>query len=123
MNGRDWLQLAGYLAALALFAPLRGRSLAALFTGASPRWMRSLKLVEGGTHRLAGCPPEKEMRWTQYAVALLGCNLAGLRALPGLQLAQQWLPLNPAKLPYVPWPLAVNTAVSFVTNTHWQAYS
>jgi len=123
MNGRDWLQLVVYFAALAIFAPLLGGFLAAVFTGASPRWMWPLKLVEGWTYRLTSCAPGKEMRWTEYAAALLWFNLAGLLALLGLQLAQQWLPLNPATLPNVPWPLALNTAVSFVTNTNWQAYS
>ncbi len=63
------------------------------------------------------------MRWTEYAIALLWFNLVGVLVLMGLQLTQQWLPLNPAGLPNVAWPLALNTAVSFVTNTNWQAYS
>ena len=123
MNGREWLQLAVYFGALGILAPLLGRFLAAVFTGAVPEWMRPLKIVEDWAYRLAGCSPEKEMRWTQYAVALLWFNLAGLLAILGLQLTQQWLPLNPARLPNVPWSLALNTAVSFVTNTNWQAYS
>jgi K+-transporting ATPase ATPase A chain len=85
--------------------------------------MWPLKAIECWAYQLAGCSPGKEMRWTQYAAALLWFNLVGLLALLGLQLAQQRLPLNPANLPGVPWPLALNTAVSFVTNTNWQAYS
>ncbi len=41
----------------------------------------------------------------------------------GLQMTQAWLPLNPQKFPNVPWALALNTAISFITNTNWQAYS
>jgi len=123
MNERDWLQLAVYFGALGALAPLLGKFLAGVFTGAVPRWMRPLEVVEDWAYRLAGCSPDREMRWTQYAVALLWFNLAGLLAILGLQLAQQWLPLNPARLPNVPWSLALNTAVSFVTNTNWQAYS
>jgi len=123
MNGRDWMQLAVYFAALIVSARLLGRYLAAVFTGASPQWMWPIKAVEDWMYRLAGCTPEREMPWTEYAAALLWFNLLGLPALLGLQLAQQALPLNPARLPNVSWPLAINTAVSFVTNTNWQAYS
>lgn len=123
MNGRDWMQLAVYFAALVVMAPLLGRYLAAVFTGEPLRWMAPLKAMEGWIYRLAGCTPEREMRWTQYAAALLWFNLLGLLLLLGLQVTQQELPLNPAKLPNVAWPLAINTAVSFITNTNWQAYS
>ncbi|MHC1770086.1 MAG: potassium-transporting ATPase subunit KdpA [Verrucomicrobiia bacterium] len=123
MNGRDWMQLAVYFAALVVSAPLLGRYLAAVFTGASPHWMWPIKVVEDRMYRLAGCTPEREMPWTEYAAALLWFNFLGLVALLGLQLAQNALPLNPEKLPNVSWPLAINTAVSFVTNTNWQAYS
>jgi K+-transporting ATPase ATPase A chain len=123
MNGRDWIQLAVYFGALVIIAPFLGRYLAAVFTGALPRWMRPLKAIECRMHRLAGCTPEKEMSWSQYAAALLWFNFLGLLALLGLQVAQQALPLNPENLPNVPWLLAINTAVSFVTNTNWQAYS
>jgi len=82
-----------------------------------------MKAIEGWVYRVAGTAPDKEMRWTEYAGALLWFNLAGLLLLLGLELTQSWLPFNPAGLPNVPWPLALNTAVSFVTNTNWQAYS
>jgi K+-transporting ATPase ATPase A chain len=39
-----------------------------------------------------------------------------------LQEVQQFLPLNPAGLGAVPWDLSLNTAISFATNTNWQAY-
>lgn len=123
MNDRDWVQLAVYFAALIALAPVMGRYLAAVFTGTSPQWLWPIRTVEGWMYRLAGCTPEGEMRWTQYAAALLWFNFFGFAGLLGLQLAQQALPLNPAHLPSVSWSLAINTAVSFVTNTNWQAYS
>jgi K+-transporting ATPase ATPase A chain len=102
---------------------LLGRYLAIVFTGTSPHWLWPVQVFEDAIYHLAGCTPEREMTWTEYAAALLWCNFLGLVALLGLQLAQNSLPLNPGKLPNVPWPLAINTAVSFVTNTNWQAYS
>ena len=63
------------------------------------------------------------MSWREYALALLVFNLVGGALLVALELTQTWLPLNPQHLPNVPFALAFNTAVSFMTNTNWQAYS
>ena len=50
-------------------------------------------------------------------------NVVGLVTLMALEMTQAWLPLNPQKFANVPWALALNTAISFITNTNWQAYS
>src|SRR5262249_33173470 len=59
----------------------------------------------------------------RYAAAVLLFNLAGMLAVYLLQRVQAFLPLNPAALGAVPSPVAFNTAVSFATNTNWQAYA
>lgn len=64
-----------------------------------------------------------EMNWKQYLLAILGLNVMGLVILFLLLLWQNLLPLNPQQLPGLSWHLALNTAVSFVANTNWQAYS
>src|SRR5262245_26590940 len=79
--------------------------------------------VERAIYRIGGIDPHQEMRWTTYCGALLIFNLLGFLVLLGLQLTQRWLPLNPQGLDNVAFPLAVNTATSFMTNTNWQAYS
>lgn len=58
-----------------------------------------------------------------YSVALLLFNMVGGGALFLIEVTQQWLPVNPQHLPNVPLGLAFNTAVSFTTNTNWQAYA
>jgi len=63
------------------------------------------------------------MNWWQYALAILWFTLLGLVLLFALLMAQGSLPLNPQGFPGLSWDLAFNTAVSFVTNTNWQAYS
>ena len=63
------------------------------------------------------------MHWTNYAKAMLIFNLLGFVAVYVLQRMQQLLPLNPENLVAVPPDLAMNTAVSFATNTNWQSYS
>lgn len=66
---------------------------------------------------------QKEMTGLQYALAIVMFNLCGLALLFILLMTQSGLPLNPQQLPNLSWDLALNTAVSFVTNTNWQAYS
>lgn len=66
--------------------------------------------------------PAQEMDWKQYLLAILTLNLLGLTVLFLMLLGQNLLPLNPQQLPGLPWHLALNTAISFVTNTNWQSY-
>lgn len=74
-------------------------------------------------HRLSGIDAGAEMTWRQYASAVVIFNLAGMVFVYLIQTFQNLLPLNPEKLEGVaPWHLAFNTAVSFMTNTNWQAY-
>ncbi|MCU0653937.1 MAG: potassium-transporting ATPase subunit KdpA [Polyangiaceae bacterium] len=82
-------------------------------------WLGSF---EGGLYRVAGVDPGEDMPWQRYAAAVLWFNLAGVLAVYGLQRVQGLLPLNPAGLGAVAPELAFNTAVSFATNTNWQAY-
>ncbi|OAN26352.1 potassium-transporting ATPase subunit KdpA [Pseudomonas oryzihabitans] len=61
--------------------------------------------------------------WRTYAIALVLFNLLGIILLFAILVLQGSLPLNPQHLPGLEWTLALNTAISFVTNTNWQAYS
>ncbi|MER2299697.1 MAG: potassium-transporting ATPase subunit KdpA, partial [Pseudomonas sp.] len=79
--------------------------------------------LEKGCYRLAGVKAEQAQNWKQYTLALLAFNLAGFVLLFSVLMLQGSLPLNPQHLPGLEWSLAFNTAVSFVTNTNWQAYS
>lgn len=74
-------------------------------------------------YRLCGVDSEREMGWSQYAIALMVFNLIGALFVYGLQRLQLWLPLNPQKMLAVTPDSSFNTAVSFVTNTNWQGYS
>ncbi|OPX63193.1 MULTISPECIES: potassium-transporting ATPase subunit KdpA [unclassified Methanoregula] len=65
----------------------------------------------------------EEMDWKTFALAMIVFSLSGIAFLVLLQLAQPLLPLNPAGAGSPPLDLALNTAVSFVTNTNWQAYA
>ncbi|VVB85672.1 Potassium-transporting ATPase potassium-binding subunit [uncultured archaeon] len=79
--------------------------------------------LEGLINRAAGVKQDEEMDWEEYATTLLLFNGMGLIVLFLILLLQGILPLNPQGFPGFPLDLAFNTAVSFVTNTNWQAYS
>jgi K+-transporting ATPase ATPase A chain len=73
-------------------------------------------------YRLCGVDPAKEMRWTQYALAMLAFNLLGGLVVYGLQRLQAYLPLNPQAFSGVSPDSSFNTATSFISNTNWQGY-
>jgi K+-transporting ATPase ATPase A chain len=95
--------------------------MAAVFTGLRAP-LRPLGPLERGLYRLAGVDPAVEQSWLSYAMALLAFHLVGIALLYGLQRLQAMLPLNVEKFTAVAPDLALNTAVSFATNTSWQSY-
>jgi len=123
MNQRDFLQLALYLIALVALTPVLGRYMARVFGGEPTPLAPVLGPVERLIYRLSGIDASREMSWVAYAGALIAFNLLGFLLTLAQLMTQAWLPLNPAHLPNVPFALALNTAVSFMTNTNWQAYS
>lgn len=123
MTAADVTYLALFLVALVASTPLLGRLLARVLQGDIPASLRWLIPLERALYRLAGVDPTADMSWRAYATALIMFNLLGGGAVLALQLAQAHLPLNPQGFGPVPLGVAVNTAVSFLTNTNWQAYS
>ncbi|MGQ0556402.1 MAG: potassium-transporting ATPase subunit KdpA [Nitrospiraceae bacterium] len=110
-----------FVVLLALAKPL-GWYMARVYEGKPFGLDRLLGPVERALYRLCGVRPADEMDWKRYGVAMLLFNATGLFFLYGLQRLQGLLPLNPSNLGGVAPDLAFNTAVSFVTNTNWQAY-
>jgi K+-transporting ATPase ATPase A chain len=113
------LLLAGFVALVWLLAVPAGRWLAAVADGD----VRQLRRVEALLFRVCGVHPEREQDWRGYATALLLFNALGIAAVYALQRLQHALPLNPQALPAVAPDSALNTAISFVTNTNWQGYA
>ena len=81
-----------------------------------------LAVIERGFYRLSGIDPAKEQSWAGYAWAVMIFNIVGIVSLFAILKLQGVLPLNPMKFSGVETWLALNTAVSFVTNTNWQNY-
>ncbi|RLL62832.1 potassium-transporting ATPase subunit KdpA [Paenirhodobacter hankyongi] len=79
--------------------------------------------LERGFYRLAGIRADVSQGWKAYALAVLVFNLTGFVALYAILRLQGALPMNPDRIAGMPADLAFNTAISFVTNTNWQASS
>ena len=123
MSGFDWLQLVSVLGLVALATPLLGRYMTRVFEGERTLLSPFVGPIEKLTYRLLGENIREEMDARAYAKALLAFNFLGFLALFFLMLLQPARILNPQNLSGTSWHLALNTAVSFVTNTDWQSYS
>jgi K+-transporting ATPase ATPase A chain len=112
-----------FLIVLALTKPI-GAFMAKLFEGKRTFLHPILRPLETLTYKLVGVNEETEQRWTQYTASLLAFSIFSFLFVYLLQRLQGILPLNPQgfNAALVPPDLAFNTAVSFVTNTNWQAY-
>lgn len=119
----EFFQAAVFVAAVVAVTPVLGLLMFRVFQGETTFLSPVLGGLERGIYRLSGIDPGREMKWTSYAAALLVFNLAGIVLLLAIQVFQAFLPWNSGHLPGVPFLPALNTAVSFVTNTNWQAYS
>ncbi|MDY4884489.1 MAG: potassium-transporting ATPase subunit KdpA [Anaerovibrio sp.] len=117
------LQYAGYLVLLVALACPLGKYIDNVMRG---RWVwlsPVIRPVERFLYRLTGVNEREEMTWKKYLGCALLFNFCCFALLFALLMLQGRLPLNPMELSGLEWPLAFNTAVSFVTNTNWQAYS
>ena len=122
MNTYEWLQTILYFVVLlALVKPL-GSFMAKVFQGERTFLSPILVPCEKLIYRISGVKPEDEMGWKRYAGSMLLFNVMLFIGLFAMLMTQHLLPLNPQKFPAFTWQLALNTAVSFVTNTNWQAY-
>ncbi|NTW36666.1 MAG: potassium-transporting ATPase subunit KdpA [Syntrophobacteraceae bacterium] len=115
--------LALFITIITFIAYELGHYLFLVMTGVASTRFRILDTIERKIYRFIGTDPSEEQDWRGYAVAMLIFNAIGLAVLLFLLFAQGWLILNPENFPGFSPALAFNTAVSFVTNTNWQAYS
>ncbi len=121
LNG--WLQIGLFLLAILAVTPPLGRYMARVFKRERTWFDPVLRPVERLIYRSTAVDETREMRWTEYAVAVLLFSVVSMIVLYVMQRVQQWLPWNPQGFGAVAPDLAFNTAASFTTNTNWQAYS
>jgi potassium-transporting ATPase potassium-binding subunit len=123
MTANGWLQIGLFFAVVLLVAKPMGVYLYRVYERKSTWLDRVFRPVEKLIYRVCGVDETKEMRWTEYGAAMLLFSGVSLLLLYLIERVQLWVPWNPQKLGNVAPDLAWNTAVSFTTNTNWQAYT
>lgn len=127
-----WVQIALFCAVLLLLTRPLGAYMYDVLEGSGGPLTRALGWFERACYRMFGIDPEHEMRWTEYAFALLSFSVIGGLFTYAILRLQGILPLNPMGFSTAMAPayattltpdLAFNTAMSFTTNTNWQNYS
>ncbi|HOW71061.1 MAG TPA: potassium-transporting ATPase subunit KdpA [Phycisphaerae bacterium] len=122
MTTNGWLQIGLYTGLLLILVKPLGWYMTRVFNGEPTPLGRLLNPMERLIYHVCGVDASREQHWAAYAVGMLLFNLAGVLILYGIQRLQGLLWLNPQHMAAVPPDLAFNTAVSFTTNTNWQAY-
>ena len=121
LNG--WIQIGFYLLAILLVTKPLGVYMARVFNRDRTFLDPVLRPIERLLYRLTGVDENHDMRWTEYALAMLLFSAASMLLLYLMQRVQGFLPLNPQKFAALPPDLAFNASASFTTNTNWQNYS
>jgi len=122
MHTTDFVQFAVYAALILAATPFLGGFMAKVFTGERTFLTPVLRPVERLIYAVCGVREEAEQNWKRYAGHLLLFAVIGTLSTYAMLRLQQYLPFNPQAMPAVPTDLAMNTAVSFNTNTNWQNY-
>ncbi|MGA8983929.1 MAG: potassium-transporting ATPase subunit KdpA, partial [Candidatus Acidiferrales bacterium] len=122
MTANGWLQILLFLLVIFAVAKPMGVFMTRVFSREKTFLDPLLRPLERLLYKLTGVDEKREMRWTEYAIAMLLFSGVSMALLYAMERVQQLLPWNPEKLAAVPTDLAFNTAASFTTNTNWQAY-
>jgi|HubBroStandDraft_2_1064218.scaffolds.fasta_scaffold50329_1 K+-transporting ATPase ATPase A chain len=123
MTANGWFQIGLYVLVLFLITKPTGIFLSRVFERQKTFLDFVLRPVERLIYRLCGVDENKEMRWQEYGATMLIFSAVSLILLYLFERLQLWMPWNPQRLANVAPDLAWNTAVSFTTNTNWQAYT
>jgi potassium-transporting ATPase potassium-binding subunit len=123
MTANGWLQIFLFLLVIFAVAKPAGLFMARVFAREKTFLDPLLRPLERVLYRVTGVDEKREMRWTEYAIAMLLFSGVSMVLLYAIERVQQWLPWNPQRLAAVATDLAFNTAASFTTNTNWQAYT
>ena len=123
MTVNGWLQILFFLLIISALAKPLGVYMMRVFSHENTFLDPVLHPIEKLVYRLIAVDEKREMRWTEYTVAMLLFSGVSMTLLYLIERTQKWLPWNPQKFANVDPGLAFGTAASFTTNTNWQAYS
>ena len=122
MTANGWFQIFCFFVLVLACAKPLGAYMARVFERQRTFADRIFRPIERIIYKITGIDESHEMRWTEYAVAMLVFSLVTMLVTYALQRLQHLLPLNPQHLSAVTPDLALNTAISFTANTNWQSY-
>jgi K+-transporting ATPase ATPase A chain len=122
MTISGWVQIALFSVIVILITRPLGGYMTRVFAGDRTFLSPVLQPVERAVYLCCGVDEKEEQHWLTYAVALLFFSVVGFVTLYALQRLQWYLPFNPQGQTGVEPSSALNTSVSFVTNTNWQSY-
>jgi len=119
----DIVQISLFLVLLTALSPILGKYMDIVFNSKDGKIGSLNNTINTWLLKYTGLDATTEMNWKNYTFSLISFSFIGIMVLVILQMTQFYLPGNPSRLPNVEFFLALNTAISFVTNTNWQAYS
>jgi len=122
MRAPEWIQFAALAVLLIVSTPIIGAYMAKVFANGRAPGDRVFGPIERLIYRLCRIDPEGEQRWKSYTFSLLSFNAVAVLGVYFVQRVQSHLPVNPTGVGAVQPFMALNNAVSFVTNTDWQSY-
>ena len=122
MTANGWLQIGLFFALILLCAKPLGVYMARVFGREKTFFDVLARPIERLIYKLTGIDESHEMKWTEYAIAMLIFSFVTMMVTYAIERLQHWLPLNPQGLANATPDLAINTAASFTTNTNWQSY-
>lgn len=123
MTFNDIFQVSLFFILLIGLTPILGNYMCKVFTGNKHCMLPVLGWLERLIYKIIGINSDDETNWKSYTVTLLLFNTVGFIFVFLLQLFQAYLPLNPFNLSNVSWHSALNTSISFISNTNWQGYA
>lgn len=112
-----------FILLLIAVAPFLGNYIYKVLDGQKHIMLPVLGKLEQGIYRFGSVNASQSMDWKKYCLALLIFNVLGFFVLFILLLVQHWMPLNPQHVENMSWHTALNTSISFITNTNWQSYA
>ena len=122
MTANGWAQILFFFAAVFVLAKPMGLYMCRVFERQRTPLDVVIHPFERLLYKLTHVDDQQEMTWTEYAAAMLLFSGVTMLLTYFVERMQSLLPLNPQHLAGVPAALAWNTAISFTTNTNWQAY-
>jgi len=122
MTISGWVQIALFSVIVILITRPLGGYMTRVFAGERTFLSPVLRPVERAVYWCCGVDEKEEQHWLTYAIAMLFFSVVGFVTLYALQRLQWYLPFNPQGQTGVEPSSALNTSVSFITNTNWQSY-